>query len=353
MLKGRIMRTSSICVAPVLVLSLAAVFGAGCGGTSADDLNKMLPSSGSAAVGTAGTSPVVGGSSSTGGTGVISGTGGSAGSAGSAVIGTGGNAGTATAGGSGGATGTAGSGGMAGAGGAPPTGPYAPRTGPFKMLVYEQTLGFHHDSITEGTAMLQAIAQKQGFEITVATDPGEINAAGLAKYEIIFHMNSTGEIFNPEQRQAYEDWMKTAGAYGGVHSATDTAQSWTFYKELNGQYYDLHNACCATADVRWTAAGEGSFTAKGIPNPWTRAEEWYKFDKNADWSAKAGFTILSNVTTNDGGTRPVSLTREWGNFRSFYTSLGHQSDTFKDPLVIKHVTAGIMWAVRREALLKP
>jgi type 1 glutamine amidotransferase len=41
-----------------------------------------------------------------------------------------------------------------------------------------------------------------------------------------------------------------------------------------------------------------------------------------------------------------------GNFRSFYTSLGHQASTFQDADVRKHVAAGIMWAVRREALLK-
>jgi type 1 glutamine amidotransferase len=141
------------------------------------------------------------------------------------------------------------------------------------------------------------------------------------------------------------------GAFAGVHSATDTETGWAFYSEVTGQYYDLHDACCGEAEIQWDPDALGFVAVQGMPNPWRRAEEWYKFDRHADWSAKAGFKVLGRVTT-DGRTRPVSYIREWGNFRSFYTSLGHQAPTFQDDLVKKHVAAGLMWAVRREAELK-
>ena len=331
------------------------------GAADVDDLNKTYGQAGSG-TSTAGSTAQAGSTTTTGGQGTP--TAGSTSTAGSTVsmAGTGGDA--QPSGGSTGTTGGTDSGGgttsmpMAGTGGggggSAPVGPYAPRTGSFKMLVYSQNVtgGFHHDSIPAGQTMLKNIGMTQGFEVTVATDESEITSTGLAKYEIVFFMNSTGEIFNAAQRKAYEDWIKISGAYGGVHSATDTASSWTFYKEMTGQYYDLHDSCCATADIQWTTAGANHVTVKGLPSPWTRAEEWYKFNKYADWSTKTGFTILSTVTTAGGGTRPVSYVREWGNFRSFYTSLGHEAKAFQDPQVIKHVTAGIMWAVRREALIK-
>jgi type 1 glutamine amidotransferase len=91
----------------------------------------------------------------------------------------------------------------------------------------------------------------------------------------------------------------------------------------------------------------------GLPNPWNRQEEWYRFNSWQTWSAKPGFTVLNTVTTTAGGTRPVSYVREWENIRAFYTSLGHADAPYTDATVIKHVTAGIMWAVRREALIKP
>jgi type 1 glutamine amidotransferase len=385
------MKTKFISIAAI---PLVAIVAAACGGgTSADDLNKDGGSNSTggsvSAQGGSGLTPGASGSStggspptSTGGSGSstfggspASTTGGSppaTGSGGSPPAGTGGSGAVATTGGSvsnGGSiepVGGGGSGGMPATGGASgggmpnggsggeATGPYAPRTGSFKMLVYSQVIGgaFRHPSIAAGQRMLQDIAKKQGFEAVLAKDESEINPTGLAKYEIVFFLNSTGEIFNTgDQRKDYEAWIRNNGAYAGMHGATDSAQSWQFYKEMTGQYYDLHDPCCATAQIQWTAAGQDHFVGKGLPNPWSRGEEWYKFNRNGDWSTKAGFTILNTVTTAGGGTRPVSFVREWSNFRSFYTSLGHEDGPYSDPDVIKHVTQGIMWAVRREALI--
>jgi type 1 glutamine amidotransferase len=229
-------------------------------------------------------------------------------------------------------------------------GPYAPRTGSFKMLIYSITKAFKHDSIPQGVQMLKDIGVEQGFETVVAADNSDITLEGLSKYEIVFFMNSTGDIFNPTEQQAYEDWMTTKnGAFGGTHSATDTENGWEFYSEVTGQYYDLHDNCCAAAQLQWQPAALEHVAVKGLPSPWNRSDEWYKFNRAGQWSTKAGFTILSTVTTDGGGTRPVSFVREYGNFRSFYTSLGHQGSAFQDADVKKHIARGIMWAVRREA----
>jgi type 1 glutamine amidotransferase len=232
-------------------------------------------------------------------------------------------------------------------------GPYCPRTGSFKMLAYSKTGGFRHtDSINTGKLMLQEIADEQGFEVSFTETNEEITADGLAQYEIVFFMNSTGDIFNNNEQDIYEDWMTTQnGAFGGVHSATDTENGWAFYSEVTGQYYDLHEACCVEANIQWEEDMLGFVAVQGLPNPWRRSEEWYYFNKSAEWSTKTGFTILSRVTSNNN-TRPVSYVREWSNFRSFYTSLGHQGSAFEDDNVKRHVAAGIMWAVRREALLQ-
>jgi type 1 glutamine amidotransferase len=224
------------------------------------------------------------------------------------------------------------------------------------MLVYSKVIApaYSHPSIAAGQRMLQNIGTKQGFEVVIAANEADINPTGLAKYEIVFFLNSTGEIFNTgDQRKDFEAWMREKGAYAGMHGATDSAQSWQFYKEITGQYYDAHDPCCASAQIQWTAAGQNHVVAKGLPSPWTRSEEWYRFNRYSDWSTKAGFTILNTVQTSAGGTRPVSFVREWGNFRAFYTSLGHEDGPYTDANVIKHVTAGIMWAVRREALIVP
>ena len=221
------------------------------------------------------------------------------------------------------------------------------------MLVYSRTTGFRHDqSIATGKTMLEQIATEQDFEATFTEENSQINAAGLAQYEIVFFMNSTGTIFNNTEKQAYEEWMTTKdGAFAGVHSATDTENGWAFYSEVTGQYYDLHDTCCAQANIQWDTGALGFVAVQGLPSPWQRSEEWYKFNQAAEWSVKPGFQVLSRVTTNNN-TRPVSYIREWSNFRSFYTSLGHEGSAFQDANVKKHVTAGLMWAVRRDHLIQ-
>jgi type 1 glutamine amidotransferase len=226
---------------------------------------------------------------------------------------------------------------------------YSPRTGSFKMLIYKETPGHTHDSIPAGVKMLQDIGTEQGFETVVAEDNRDITLEGLSQYEIVFFMNSTGDIFTDTQQKAYEDWMTTKnGAFGGAHSATDTEQGWAFYSEVTGQYYNGHGGTNDPGTIQWKAGTENLLMVKGLPSPWARSEEWYQFNSAASWSSKAGFTILSTVDPGTG-SRPVSYIREYGNFRSFYTSMGHLPSTFQDANVKKHIAAGIMWAVRREA----
>jgi type 1 glutamine amidotransferase len=296
-----------------------------------------------------GTTPVGG----TGGAGPVGGTGGDGTTGGTNM---GGNGGMMETGGTGGGMtgGTAGAppmGGSGGGGGC--SGPYCPREGTFKVLVYSATKAFRHtDSINTGKTMLRQIAMEQGFTVTETEVNTDITVDGLSQYDVFFSMNSTGDIFNPTEQQAFETWMTTKnGGFAGVHSATDTENGWAFYSEVTGQYYDLHEPCCATASIQWDSAATNHPAAKGLPNPWSRSEEWYNFNRSSQWSTKEGFTILSRVTVANV-SRPVSYVRQYGNWRSFYTSLGHQGSTFQDANVKKHVAQGIMWAARREHLIK-
>jgi type 1 glutamine amidotransferase len=388
------MRTASLLFSS---LGTLLVFAAACGPNAVTDID--IPMSGTGGTGTGGTTggtdATLGGTGgTTGGTGAtlggtggttggtggtgatLGGTGGTtggttSGSAGSPVMG-GGSAGLATGGAAGsgvdpgggmGGTdvsmgGMSGTGAEAGSGATGGTGekpPYAARTGSFKVLAYSKTSGFRHeDAIAAGKPMLTAMGTKQGFEVTFSENPADISAANLAKYEVVFALDPTGNNLSNSQKADFQAWMETKnGGFAGVHSATDHENNWEFYSEVTGQYYDLHDTCCSQQNIQWDPAAANHPTVVGLPSPWSRSEEWYKFNQNAQWTAKPGFQVLSRVTTAGGGTRPVSYVREWGNFRSFYTSLGHEGPTYSDANFIRHVGAGIMWSARREALFKP
>jgi len=263
----------------------------------------------------------------------------------------GGNAGTGNPGTGGGGVGGTGSGGGGTGGGGIVDPMYGPREGTFKMLAYSGTKAFRHaDSIVTGKVMLQQIADAQGFTVEVTETNEKITEAGLAEYEVVFFMNSTGDIFNAAEEAAYETWITTKyGAFAGVHSSTDTEPDWSFYKEVTGQYYDLHGPQNEAGSVQFNPDMVNHPALKGLPNPWQRNEEWYLFKSHLAWTAKPGFKVLGRKAA-DG--EPIMWVREFGGFRSFYTALGHDKVVFQDPEVVKHVTGGLMWAVRREHLIK-
>ncbi len=225
------------------------------------------------------------------------------------------------------------------------------REGSFKMLVFSKTTAFRHDAaIAAGEEMLQKIAEEQGFEIVVTESTELFTLEGLAQFEIVFFNNTSGDVLTDPQQLAYEQWMTMShGAFAGVHSAANTEFDWPFYAEVTGQFWDGGTAAGVADEIQFEPAAVQHPAVKGLPNPWQRADEWMQFEQHLEWTQKPGFQVLGRKAS-DG--EPYTWVREWGNFRSFFSGLSHDGAAFGDPLFKRHIAGGIMWAVRREHLLK-
>jgi type 1 glutamine amidotransferase len=348
-MKTRILRASSLGI-----VTLAAVLGLGATSCSEDasQVKDYQIGPGSGAQPSTG-----GGTSSSGGTGTTS-----AGGSGSGAMDGAGSGGTGNTGDSGGTAGTgASSGGTGDSGGTGGTGPMP--TGHFKMLVYHETRGYHHDSIAAGVQMLRELGEQNDFEITVSdgdqneiqNDP-QITPEDLAPFDIVFFMNPTGNIFgdptSPE-RDVFKTFLQEKKAFAGVHSATDTEHQFGWYEDLVGEIYDGHSleSPLPSGTINIEESQKEHPAMVGIPTPWTRNEEWYKFQNRID-SGLPGLTILMRYgggasTTGPSNGQPLAWTRCFDGIRSFYTALGHSSSTFNEPLVRKHILGGLLWAVRR------
>lgn len=219
--------------------------------------------------------------------------------------------------------------------------------------------------------MLQAIAAERDFEVKFTETNEDFTPERLKEYELVVFLHTSGDVLNDDEQRAFAAWMVDgAGAFVGVGRAADTEPAWDFYKELLGQYYDTQSFCCPEADIAWATDALDFPAVNGLPSPWSFADLWFYFYDVQTWSTKPGFKILGTIELRDfrvavpeGSpcaadpaacpkvTVPVSFARQWSNFRSFYTALGHQTETFRDPHVRQHVTAAILWVMRREHLL--
>jgi len=393
-MKGRIMRTSSICAAALALTALVAGCSdgaqAGAGGASATSSAgaTSLPGGGSPATpgagapsatagtsnggsGTAGGDTAAGGSPATGGS---VDAGGSAPTGGSSPMGgaapTGGAAGTGT--------GTGGSGG----GGADPY------SGPFKILVLDTALQWAHDSIplcdlTVGLESFRAqveadrkvkepanlgatpdammpMGTKPGSQWTAdhaKNDMTDFTDANLKQYAMVFSCSPTGPVFsnNPNVTNkatsttamaALQKFVESGGAFGGVHSASDFENSngfpW-FTNTLMGGYFVTHENDGTAGTVQVVAAFANHPVMRGVPATWSTQDEWYHM--NRDIGAQPGFQIVQRLAVDN---RPITWIKEVSKGRMFYTVRGHNKDRFdKEPAFRTLMLNGILWATHR------
>ena len=85
---------------------------------------------------------------------------------------------------------------------------------------------------------------------------------------------------------------------------------------------------------------------KGLPSEWNRTDEWYNF-KNLNASVKVLLTIdeSSYQGGKNGNFHPMSWQHQFEGGRAFYTALGHTEASYQEPLFLKHLTGGILYAL--------
>jgi len=221
----------------------------------------------------------------------------------------------------------------------------------FNVLLFSRTAGFRHDSIPDAIAALQALQATGGYRAAATENPAVFTADGLACYQVVVFLLTTGDVLNDAQQTAFEAWVGAGGSYVGVHSAADTEYDWPFYGELVGAYFLQHPAVQqASVNVDPGAVDHAIVAAAALPSPWPHTDEWYDFRTNP----RPHVTVLDTVdeSTYSGGTMGADHPISWvhptpGGGRAFYTALGHTKEAYADPLFQRFLVAGLRWAAGR------
>jgi len=256
------------------------------------------------------------------------------------------------------------------------------RSGPFKMLIFSWTTGFHHDSIPEAQQMAKDIGAMnpiQTYTVDIANaqalDPtGSCEDNGgpgmpqmpipgcnasvsmftddnLKNYEIVFFANPTGDDFSRSgavgvaAKAALEKWMNNGGAYIGTHSATDFEKSgnWTFYNDMLGALFDTHDGDGTAGTVVIQDLEVNHPVVRGLTKNYQSQDEWYHQLRNPE--GRPGITILAKLAVDQ---RPVTWIHEYtGGGRMVYTIRGHNKSRFSEPYFRQLFLQGVMWATHR------
>ena len=231
-------------------------------------------------------------------------------------------------------------------------------TSPRRVLIFFRTEGFVHGSIPVSRFALQRIGEKTGAYTSVASDDmAMFDRANLATFDAVVFLNSTGLRFdNPAHRQALLDFIHAGKGIAGLHAATDNFPTWPEGQAIMGGVFHGHpwngNDVSAVKNDEPAHVINTAFGGKGF---WIRDEIYqmrtppYSRDRlrvllSLDMSKPENARPAKDIkrTDNDFG---ISWIRTEGKGRVFYTSLGHNSDVFFVPSILRHVLDGLQFAL--------
>lgn len=217
---------------------------------------------------------------------------------------------------------------------------------PQSILIFTKTEGYRHQSIPQGVNAIKEIASYHGIEALHTEDATYFQPDSLTQLDGIVFLNTTGDVLNEQQQQAFKQFIRNGGGYVGIHSASDTEYGWPWYGKMVGAYFESHpkiqQATIAVLDHNHPST---SF----LPDKWVRRDEWYNFrDVNPH------IKVLMNLdeSTYDGGkngeNHPVAWFHKFEGGRIFYTAGGHTAESYSDSLFRRHLWGGIRSVLSKE-----
>lgn len=218
------------------------------------------------------------------------------------------------------------------------------------VLVFSKTAAFRHQSIEAGKKALATMATEKGLGIQLTEDATQFNEANLKKYNTVVFLNTTGDVLNGEQQNAFERYIQAGGGYVGIHAATDTEYEWPWYGKLAGAYFLDHPMPNNVQKGKFIVAMKNHWATKGMPDEFERADEFYSF-KNISPTINVVLKIdeKSYVGGKNPDFHPMSWYQEFDGGRAFYTAMGHTDETFAEPLFLNHLWAGIQYTTGGDA----
>ncbi|MHC4431600.1 MAG: ThuA domain-containing protein [Planctomycetota bacterium] len=215
---------------------------------------------------------------------------------------------------------------------------------------------------------LEILARKAGvFEAVISDDRRLLLGDRLAQFDALVMNNiherepflpedfdrlskqekATARKFDQAVKQSILDYVRGGKGLVGIHAATAAFQNWPEYGQMIGGYYGghIHQEVIIRPedpDHPVNACFDG--------RPFTITDEIYISREPYSREHVRVIAGLDLSRMEDPKKRPdrdyaVSWVRAYGEGRVFYTTLGHDAATYWNPVFLRHLLAGIQFAI--------
>ncbi|MEO6721112.1 MAG: ThuA domain-containing protein [Ferruginibacter sp.] len=219
-----------------------------------------------------------------------------------------------------------------------------------RVLVFTKTAGYHHESIADGVRAIEQLGAQNKFMVDTTSDADWFTEDSLKHYSAVVFLSTTGNVLNNYQEADFERYIQAGGGYVGIHAATDCEYDWGWYGRLAGAYFLDHPGINDTfpnvqSGVLNVVDKENAAT-KHLPTQWKHTDEFYSFKKiSKDIKVLMTIDEKSYHGGKNGDNHPMAWYHEYDGGRAFYTELGHTKETYSDENYLKHILAGIQYAI--------
>ena len=224
------------------------------------------------------------------------------------------------------------------------------RAGKPKILVFNKTMGYHHESIADGSLALIKLGSQNNFDVDTTTDARIFKEDSLKKYAAVVFLSTTGDVLDNLQEAAFERYIQAGGGYVGIHAATDCEYDWGWYGRLTGAYFLDHPGINDTfpniQEGVLNVVDKNNAATKHLPAQWKRTDEYYSFKKiSKEVNVLMTIDEKSYHGGKNGANHPMAWYHDFDGGRAFYTELGHTKESFADDLYLKHILGGVQYAI--------
>ena len=217
-------------------------------------------------------------------------------------------------------------------------------SGQKKVLIFSKTARYHHESIDAGIKAIKKLGLVNHFSVDQTIDSCALNENNLKQYAAIIFLSPSGNIIDSAGKQAMQKFIRSGKGFVGIHAASTIEKNWSWYGKLVGGVFTGHPEP-QTATLRVEDSSHPA--TKFFPPSFSRRDEWYNFR-----DLQRGLHVLLRVDEKsykggeNGAYHPIAWYHEFEGGRSFYTALGHFPEHYEDPLFLKHLLAGIQYALQ-------
>lgn len=220
-----------------------------------------------------------------------------------------------------------------------------------KVLNFSADNGYVHKSKETGVSLIDSLGIAYNWKVVTTDKPAFFTLKNLLSFHVIIFNNTCGNkgrIFSSDQQQVLQQFIRKGGGFVGIHCA---GALW----HEGGEFQKWYEALIGTRLVDHPKVQQAKLVVENanhestahLPLEWVLTDEWHRFSDNP--RDRVNVLISLDESSYEGekkmnGDHPFIWYQYVDGGRSFFTSLGHTEEIFKDENYQKLLYGAITWA---------